>query len=238
METNVYPRRVQRSSLLRLSTLSPTDFGNNYLFKRNLTLFLLIIYPFITSLTFSQLGQFSDRNSAAVAYAALSLPYILLSGLYLHKIVLLKNDILTISAFLVFLATFSGLIIGLFGGWQTRDIIGDTARFITPFLSFALFSLVFSNLTAKALGRLFVFLIYFSIFQMLSGLLGRLGDLFFNEGAIFKYGEGGFGSASTLTVVTLILLYKYFTTSWRCLTLISLLLYATNPILSVSKSEC
>ncbi len=237
METKVYSERAQRGSPLRLSTLARTDFSNNYLLRRNLILFLLIFYPIITRSVISQaVGQISDRDHVTIAYAAILFPYILLSGFYLSKIVLHKDNILAISSLLVFLATFSGLIIGFLNGWQIRDIIGDTVRFIAPFLSFALFSLLFNNLTAKALGRIFVFLIYLSTFDMLSGLLGRLGDLFFGEATLFKYAGGGLGSSTVLTVVTLFVLYKHLSTSWRCIAFLSLLLLGISPLLSMSRN--
>ena len=202
--------------------------------KNQMSVVNLIVALFFCEIILAILGGPIPQNSFYKVYLVISFGVVLVAfmSVFLMKGSISKNFIWIV------LFTLLSFLLGVINGWNLVDILGDTGRFIAPFLAYYVGKSLFSKLTLKEIkvaikrilrGLFFVFLLSLLI-KVLSVVV--IGD------PIIKYPDGGIDVP--LFLVSFFVVSSFFLHSSKNFSryvLLLLIAMVSSPLMSASKSE-
>lgn len=145
-----------------------------------------------------------------------------------------KIDYMAIVVILVFIAS---TFIGILRGWYLKDILGDSIRFVAPFLAFYVGLNLFSRLDLEQIKKAFLLIIKGLFFIFLVEVFFEILDVFAFNRSFISYPKGGVRVPPLL--ISFLLLIAYLSKDSLIPKLKALLVnivYILAPIMSASKS--
>ena len=127
-------------------------------------------------------------------------------SLYLMIFLLKGAGKFSYTSLFVILFGLLGFLIGILNGWYIKDIVGDSLRFLSPFLAYFLGKNLFKKLTLDQIKSTFMIILKVLLYMLLLDLLYRVFSIIILGEPIVKYPDGG--------VKVPVIVISFFLFSW------------------------